>query len=66
MNAIATIPNTYTYISMGEAGAPGPPPPVPPLAAEAGAGGISSAYANDTTKSKRADTSLFIVFILLF
>jgi len=65
MNAIATIPNRYTYISIGEAGAPGPPPPVP-LAAEAGAGGISSAYANDITKSKRADTSLFIVFILLF
>jgi hypothetical protein len=42
MNAIATIPNTYTYISIGDAGAPGPPPPVPPLPAELGAGGASA------------------------
>ncbi|MBL1222276.1 hypothetical protein JET18_15590 [Chryseobacterium sp. L7] len=61
---MATTDSRITYMSIGDAGAPGPPPPIPFFDAVPGAGGISSAYANDTIKRKRADTSLLIVFIL--
>lgn len=62
MNKTAIADSAYTYISIGDAGAPGPVPPAPPP------GFVTvCALTNATAKKKKADvTSLLIVLIRFY
>ncbi len=64
MNNTAMTPKAYTYISIGEAGAPGPTGPTSPgVGGPPGPTGPTSALTNAAIKREKVKSNLLIAFI---